>query len=564
MEIEALEAIFQQEFKLIKPSPGAQFEVRLLPTTETNHVILVMKVVFPPKYPDVAPQIELVPEKGLQPKHIRELTTIMNKSVADGLGEVMIFAVSESLKEWLVEHNQPEKDLHEQMMERNKVAESESEEEESDDYAAPAVELEEEEYTNPMGIKPETLVSMETFKWWKEKFDAEQALKKGEVKVEGTLSGRQLYQMNLVKEDVDGDGAKETKEGDQVFWFNESIYEDMGDDDLDLPSDEDDVKPKGQSGGPEEEDDDEGDYYDEGDEGDEDDELVAQISQKYQAPKEQKSQAKPQPVKLPTTTTQTKQPPTKSPSATTTPTSSQASKSVTSKPALPQTKTEPPKSTKSATEAKVLTKPEVKAPVKTTEIKSQPTQAKPSTQTTAARVNATPAPQIKSQQPPSKGQSFSVKDADDDSEDEDYVPPKAVKQTPASSSTQKAGATTAKPEQAKTGAKPAPATKAVTAPKTPTLLNDDEEDDDGEDLTPNMNRQQKQTPKAVQNIAKQQAKAEAKTAPPTSTTQPKPQEKKAQAPQQKPAAAQSKPQAKPTPTANPKGKVKVNSTITFG
>lgn len=521
MEIEALEAIFQQDFKLTKPSPGAQFELTLLPTTNINHVILLMKVVFPPKYPDVAPQIELVPEKGLQPKHIRELTALTQKSVNDGIGEVMIFAVSEVLKEWLVEHNQPEKDLHEQMMERNKVAESESEgEEEEDDYAAPSVEIEEEEYTNPLNIKPETLVSMETFKWWKERFDAEQALKKGEVKVEGALTGRQLYQMNLVKEEQDGDGGKETKEGDQVFWFNESIYEDLGDEDLDIPSDE--------NGG----DDDEGDYSDEGDEGDEEeDDLVAKISQKNRAPTKETKDAPVSRQAPSQTAKQSTKPSTpgatinaSSSSSTTFSTTSSSTKSV------PPTKSSVSTSKTSASQsAPQSVKPSSTAEAKTSiEQKSQSKSVTP----VARAVQASAKPQ-------GKGQSFSVKDGEG----------KDVQSKPNVAATQKIGS---KPEPTKGAAESSTVSQA--SAKSTVFLNDDEEDDD-EDLLPNMNRQQKQTPKAQQNVAKAEAKTSAKASAPAT----KPQDKKPQPTQQKPAASQSGKQP-----ANTKAKPKATNNISFG
>ena len=100
-----------------------------------------------------------------------------------------------------------------------------------------------DEYTNPLGISHETLVTPETFAGWLVRFNAEaDALKAkdGVVVVVDTEkhTGKQLFQLNLAKslEETGAETKGESKEAaDEVFWFNESVYDD---DDVELSTDD--------------------------------------------------------------------------------------------------------------------------------------------------------------------------------------------------------------------------------------------------------------------------------------------------------------------------------------
>ena len=50
---------------------------------------------------------------------------MIQMQVEENIGMVSIFTIAEAVKEWLNDHNVPEKTMHEEMMERAKAAENE-------------------------------------------------------------------------------------------------------------------------------------------------------------------------------------------------------------------------------------------------------------------------------------------------------------------------------------------------------------------------------------------------------------------------------------------------------
>lgn len=53
-------------------------------------------------------QLSLKSTKGLLDKQIEELTEVMMQTAEENLGMAMIYTIVEALKEWLVDHNQPQ------------------------------------------------------------------------------------------------------------------------------------------------------------------------------------------------------------------------------------------------------------------------------------------------------------------------------------------------------------------------------------------------------------------------------------------------------------------------
>jgi hypothetical protein len=67
MEVEALEAIYMEDFKKTSDTPLA-YEVQLLPNPpgEENHVAISIHCVIPPEYPDTVPQVWIVEDAPSQ------------------------------------------------------------------------------------------------------------------------------------------------------------------------------------------------------------------------------------------------------------------------------------------------------------------------------------------------------------------------------------------------------------------------------------------------------------------------------------------------------------------
>lgn len=123
MELEALEAIYTDDFSLLPPSPHPSFELRLLPETgggdDVNHVGVTLTVRYTPTYPETPPSLSVRPFKGLE-GGVAALQAIVEEAAASEelAGTPMVYAIVEMVKEWLQDHNQPDRDLHAEMMAR--------------------------------------------------------------------------------------------------------------------------------------------------------------------------------------------------------------------------------------------------------------------------------------------------------------------------------------------------------------------------------------------------------------------------------------------------------------
>jgi len=264
-EMEALEAIFADDFKVVSSEVPRQFELLLQPNADgtDNHVALRLIVELPPNYPEVEANVRLRNEKGLRESDMTELQSILTERNAALVGEVSIFSLSESLREYLVEHNQPVLSMHQQMEARmaasGPVLSSEEEEaKRKREELEAAIEAKKME-PSPLGIEPGTLLTAESFAKWRALFDAEQAAiraaKEATRPRETRLTGKQLFLQNLAKELQEDEADKMEEEpasaaaaaakrpDGSVFFFNKDLYTDedlLDDEDLDVESDEDD------------------------------------------------------------------------------------------------------------------------------------------------------------------------------------------------------------------------------------------------------------------------------------------------------------------------------------
>jgi len=269
-EIEALEAIFEEEFTITDKNPPT-FKILLEPCPgegdDENHVRVLLQGKLPGNYPDVVPELSLEVVKGLNEKKLQILNKICEDTAAENVGDVSIFTITEALKEWLADNNKKELGMHEEMMERAKKGQTKdslAEEKEDDDdddggdddgegdsddggptdWQEGELAERQEQYTNPLKIPVNALVTEESFNKWKIDFAANKKAEEEKagivvqaVVVDTRINGRQLFQQNLAKTlDTAKEATAKDKE-EEVFWFNENIYDD--DDVEDLPSDSD-------------------------------------------------------------------------------------------------------------------------------------------------------------------------------------------------------------------------------------------------------------------------------------------------------------------------------------
>ncbi|CAI5732606.1 unnamed protein product [Hyaloperonospora brassicae] len=212
MEVEALEAIYMDDFTKLSEVPLV-YQVHVVPNQdgENNFVALLLKAEIPETYPDAMPKLEVVVEKGLADRQVKEVKDLLDQQVNENMGMAMMYTLSEAVREYLVDNNREGNDgsEHQEMLRRMEQKKKTEEKVEANklEQATADEELNQREVHG-------TPVTVETFAAWKEKFTVEmQSTKKVSLKDEATakLTGRQLWQTGLVTEEDEGESDHEVE-----------------------------------------------------------------------------------------------------------------------------------------------------------------------------------------------------------------------------------------------------------------------------------------------------------------------------------------------------------------
>lgn len=237
MEVQSLQAIFDTDLKVLNKSPWT-LNVIINPTTDedTNYVAVKLNVTMPKTYPDDAPEITVQLEKGLSNNHREVLQKLVREQASELVGMAMMFDITETVKEYLQEHNKETKSEYQLMVERTEQKKSK----ESIEDKAKKAKKAQAEFISPIKWVADNAndpVSKENFKTWKDAFDAEgnkNTTITFSVKKASKASGREIFekdaQLGIIKDDSKKEGGEA-----EVFYFNENLY-----DDDDLPEDDDD------------------------------------------------------------------------------------------------------------------------------------------------------------------------------------------------------------------------------------------------------------------------------------------------------------------------------------
>lgn len=123
MEAEAMAAIFDTHFEILEP---AKWSVQIYPESgdpseldALNHVGCKLLITLPDTYPEDLPEFDIQIVKGLAEEQRRELKELANEEAVANQGAPSLFAVTERLREWLLENNVKGLDdvsMHAQMM----------------------------------------------------------------------------------------------------------------------------------------------------------------------------------------------------------------------------------------------------------------------------------------------------------------------------------------------------------------------------------------------------------------------------------------------------------------
>jgi RWD domain len=154
MEAEAMAAIFDTNFEIISVDQNNNddstndhhnrtvWRITIFPETGTtdeqeletlNHVACRLLVTLPETYPEILPDLDVEIVKGLVSEHQEEIHRIAMEEASNNLGTPSIYAITERVREWLIENNTKGLDdvsMHAQMIrkqlleEKSKVCDS--------------------------------------------------------------------------------------------------------------------------------------------------------------------------------------------------------------------------------------------------------------------------------------------------------------------------------------------------------------------------------------------------------------------------------------------------------
>ena len=214
MEIEAMQAVFMDDFELVSNNPTT-YRIKIYPSLGgENYVSVSMVVRYPPNYPDEAPNVCFVDADNISEDDIIDLTQMIYERVPEFIGMAMVYNLTEIVKDWLIDRNVPkveEGSMYDEMMKRHQKAKELADAEREEKEVAAA---KQENIDHPKNWG--TPVTPETFAEWKKKFDSEFHI--NEVVVRDKLTGKELFERNgksiLENEDAIIDEADKEDEAD--------------------------------------------------------------------------------------------------------------------------------------------------------------------------------------------------------------------------------------------------------------------------------------------------------------------------------------------------------------
>ncbi|VDL84662.1 unnamed protein product [Nippostrongylus brasiliensis] len=196
-EVEALQAIYQEdELEIIRDDyPNISLRVNLKSNQENEcdsdfDISLVLEL--PEQYPDVIPRISLEGIEDLfSSDRIKKAVEVLEQEASNNIGMVMVFSIVSALQDEIGNL------LNEKKMEAEKQVEEEKEKAEAIARKKFEGKLYSSQFLRDKNIG--TVVTPDSFRAWKEKFDKERKAlverkeREREAALAGKLTGRQLF-----------------------------------------------------------------------------------------------------------------------------------------------------------------------------------------------------------------------------------------------------------------------------------------------------------------------------------------------------------------------------------
>lgn len=253
IEVESLKSIFEEEELIIKREKPYNFEILVHSNTESDdRDYLKLKLIFdlPESYPNEIPYFRI---KNLSPDYIDNnalelFENEMRERANESLGQMMIFELSDLLKEKITTINETVLEKLDKIEEDNSIANANKEIIKSD--------------ATKLNFTP---VNEETFAIWCEQYKEKMRLEKerNATGIEDKPTGKQMFLMNsnafddIRLDELDEEGEEEAKaagdveeqdeeakveesEEEEEFVYDRALYDADGLEDEDVDFDDDD------------------------------------------------------------------------------------------------------------------------------------------------------------------------------------------------------------------------------------------------------------------------------------------------------------------------------------
>uniref|UniRef100_A0A1I8NTN3 RWD domain-containing protein n=1 Tax=Stomoxys calcitrans TaxID=35570 RepID=A0A1I8NTN3_STOCA len=224
-EIEALDSIYCGDMQILETEPLHKFQIPIATEefdkeTQENGISCNLIFTYTPTYPDEAPNVEIDEPVNFEDGYEKRLLEHLQTSIEENMGMEMIFTLVSTAQEWLNERWDDFKQAKEDERER-KLQEAE--------------EAERKRFEG-------TRVTVETFMKWKTEFEESTgiAAKREKLSDGKKLTGRELFMRDTTLNDSDIKFLMEAGDSIESVKIDESLFQAIGDIDLDDEDDEDD------------------------------------------------------------------------------------------------------------------------------------------------------------------------------------------------------------------------------------------------------------------------------------------------------------------------------------
>ncbi|XP_059145755.1 RWD domain-containing protein 1-like [Physella acuta] len=220
-EIETLQSIYPDEIEIVEEDPYHVFQLTVMPQDAENFpdhaMYAVIQFTYTKNYPDSAPLMEFESTENMDDAQQESLMDFMKAQAEENLGMAKIFTIVSAVQERTTNMMEQAAKDEEEAAERKKKSDEEAERKRFEG----------------------TRVNVESFMAWKSKFDAERAeMRRLKGLSDGSSKKPTVKELFMADQSLYNSDVKFLQAEGDTLEVDESLFDDMGE--LDLEDDDDD------------------------------------------------------------------------------------------------------------------------------------------------------------------------------------------------------------------------------------------------------------------------------------------------------------------------------------